>query len=170
MLVQTTGLVALLVVAASGSPENRVTNNNLLENSLLYAIQDFSQEAYLHLASKFKNENFVFSPLSLHSALSMVYLGSELGSDTYEELGRALGGLRSSQALKQEYRNYLNFLKKQRPVKYGNHIWLKDGYEAKKEYQDDVSSYLNGNIGNLQFSNPAAADMVNNWVSNITNG
>ena len=72
--------------------------------------------------------------------------------------------------LQQEYRNYLNFLNQQFPVKYGNHIWLKDGYEAKKEYKNDVSSALNGNIDNLQFSSPAAADTVNNWVSNITNG
>ena len=75
MLLQTTGLVALIVVAASGSPQNKVrftrgygkfphnresflqVNNDkdkFLENSLLFAIQDFSQEAYLHLASKFK--------------------------------------------------------------------------------------------------------------------
>ena len=77
MLVQTTGLVALLVVAASGGPQNTVRfirgcgkfphnresccflqdindKDKFLENSLLYAIQDFSQEAYLHLASKFK--------------------------------------------------------------------------------------------------------------------
>ena len=64
----------------------------------------------------------------------------------------------------------MNFLKQQDPVKYGNHIWLKEGYEAKKEYQNDVFNHLNGDIGNLQFSSPAAADTVNNWVSNITNG
>ena len=72
--------------------------------------------------------------------------------------------------MQKEYKSYLNFLKQQDPVKYGNHIWLKDGYIPKKEYQNDVFNYLNGNIENLQFSNPAAADTVNNWVSNITNG
>jgi len=100
----------------------------------------------------------------------MVYLGSEPESDTYNELGRALGGLRSQQALKKEYKNYLKFLKQQDPVKYGNHIWLKEGYEAKKEYQTDIFNYLNGNIDNLQFNTPGAKDSVNGWVSNITNG
>lgn len=61
-------------------------------------------------------------------------------------------------------------MKQQDSVKYGNHIWLKDGYEAKKQYQTDIFNYLNGEIGNLQFNTPGAADSVNDWVSNITNG
>jgi len=171
MLVQTSSLAALLVITVSGTPQNKVSDN-VLEKSLdlLTAIQDFSQQAYLHLSSKFKNENFVFSPLSLHSALSMVYLGSEPDSTTYEELGRALGGLRSPQAIKTEYKNYLNFLKNQDPVNFGNHIWLKEGYQAKKDYQKDVFNNLNADIENLQFSSPGAVDTVNGWVANITNG
>jgi len=100
----------------------------------------------------------------------MVYLGSEPESDTFKELNRALGGLTSQHALKKEYENYLSFLKQQDSVKYGNHIWLKEGYEAKKQYQTDIFNYLNGNIENLQFNAPGAADTVNGWVSNMTNG
>jgi len=170
MLVQTSSLVALLVSTVSGSPQNKVSDtNNELERSLLTAIQDFSQESYLHLSSKFKNENFVFSPLSLHSALSMVYLGSEPDSATYKELQLALGGLTNPQALKTEYNRYLDFLKKQNPVNYGNHIWLKEGYKAKTQFEEDVK-YLNADIETLQFSSPGAADTVNGWVANITNG
>ena len=72
--------------------------------------------------------------------------------------------------LQTEYKNYLNFLKNQDPVNFGNHIWLKEGYQAKKDYQKDVFNNLNANIENLQFSSPEAADTVNGWVANITNG
>ena len=72
--------------------------------------------------------------------------------------------------LQTEYKNYLNFLKKQDPVNFGNHIWLKEGYKAKKDYQKDVFNNLNADIENLQFSSPGAADTVNGWVANITNG
>ena len=72
--------------------------------------------------------------------------------------------------LQTEYKNYLNFLKNQDPVNFGNHIWLKEGYEAKNDYKKDVLNYLNADIENLQFSSPGAADTVNGWVANITNG
>ena len=74
-----------------------------------------------------------------------------------------------SHSLQIEYNIYLNFLKKQNPVNYGNHIWLKEGYESKKQFEEDVN-YLNADIENLQFSSPGAADTVNGWVANITNG
>ena len=64
---------------------------------------------------------------------------------------------------------YSNFLKKQNPVNYGNHIWLKEGYKAKTQFEEDVK-YLNADIETLQFSSPGAADTVNGWVANITNG
>ena len=72
--------------------------------------------------------------------------------------------------MQKEYENYLSFLKQQDSVKYGNHIWLKEGYLAKKQYQEDIFNYLNGDIENLQFNTPEAADTVNGWVSNMTNG
>ena len=61
-------------------------------------------------------------------------------------------------------------LKQQDSVQYGNHIWIKDGYLAKKEYQVDVVNYLNAELSNLEFSSPDAAQIVNSWVANKTNG
>ena len=61
-------------------------------------------------------------------------------------------------------------LKQQDSVQYGNHIWIKDGYLAKKGYQEDVVNYLNAELSNLEFSSPDAAQIVNSWVANKTNG
>ena len=41
---------------------------------------------------------------------------------------------------------------------------------AKKEYQQDVVNYLNAELSNLEFSSPDAAQIVNSWVANKTNG
>ena len=73
------------------------------KRGLLNAIQDFTQEVYLQLASSQQNENFVFSPLSLHSALSMVYIGARPDSKTYNELQFGLGGLANPDHLKVTY-------------------------------------------------------------------
>ena len=70
------------------------------KEQLLYAIKDFTQEVYLQLASSQQNENFVFSPLSLHSILSSLYFGAEVNTKTYAELQSALGGLTNPNHLK----------------------------------------------------------------------
>ena len=41
---------------------------------------------------------------------------------------------------------------------------------AKKGYQEDVVNYLNAELSNLEFSSPDAAQIVNSWVANKTNG
>ena len=63
-------------------------------------MQDFTQEVYLQLASSQQNENFVFSPLSLHSTVSSLYFGAEVDTKTYAELQAALGGLTHPDSLK----------------------------------------------------------------------
>merc|ERR1712172_444906 len=40
------------------------------------SMEKFTQSIYLHMAEKAPNSNFVFSPLSMHSALTMLYLGT----------------------------------------------------------------------------------------------
>lgn len=153
------------------------------------AIQDFTQEVYLQLASSQQNENFVFSPLSLHSALAMVYLGARPDSTTYKELQSGLGALNNPDQLKvaqvnlmiiifkkillmqDSYKDYIKFLIEQKSsVKYGNHIWLKENYTIKEEYKNTVENYMNAKISNIDFQSLDAASEVNEWVSGITNG
>jgi len=141
------------------------------KRSLLNAIQDFTQEVYLQLASSQQNENFVFSPLSLHSALAMVYLGARPDSTTYKELQSGLGALNNPDQLKDSYKDYIKFLIEQKSsVKYGNHIWLKENYTIKEEYKNTVENYMNAKISNIDFQSLDAASEVNEWVSGITNG
>ena len=54
--------------------------------TLQSAIADFSQSLYVQLAETSGDENFVFSPLSLHSALSLLYLGTKDNSSTQQQL------------------------------------------------------------------------------------
>merc|ERR1711884_494510 len=149
-----TGTFIVLIFLGSGYADRK----DVHKRGLLNAMQDFTQEVYLQLASSQQNENFVFSPLSLHSALSMVYLGAEQDSKTYDELQSALGGLTNPNLLKESYKDYIKFLLDQKSsVKYGNHIWLKE-------------NYMNAKIANIDFQSLDAANEVNEWVSGVTNG
>ena len=60
-------------------------------DSLASAVADFTQSIYVHLARTSDKENFVFSPLSLHSALCLLYLATKDNSTTQNELGAAMG-------------------------------------------------------------------------------
>ena len=65
-------LLGLCGVGWTATLESEIYNKQALEA----AIGDFSQSIYIHLAKTSSKENFVFSPLSLHSALSLLYLGT----------------------------------------------------------------------------------------------
>ena len=72
-----------LVSTASAKPAVEDTSSlDQYHNTLQSAIADFSQSLYVQLAETSGDENFVFSPLSLHSALSLLYLGTKDNSST----------------------------------------------------------------------------------------
>jgi len=158
-------VIFLALVSAQESPKEKINKKNLKR-----AIEDFTQNVYIQLATNLRNENFVFSPLSLHSALSMVYLGSKVDSNTYQELRKSLGILSSPTSLKESFKSFIKFLLKQNTVKYGNHIWVRDGYKIKQDYKDTVENYMNAEISSLDFNKITAPEEVNQWVSETTNG
>merc|ERR1712013_300787 len=67
-------LTSLVSVASPVGDTPSLDNN--YHNTLQSALADFSQSLYVQLAETSEDENFVFSPLSLHSALSLLYLGT----------------------------------------------------------------------------------------------
>jgi len=165
---KTLSLSFLALVLAKPKANN--DGEQITKNGLKRAIEDFTQKFYVHLATTLRNENFVFSPLSLHSALSMVYLGSKTDSKTFIELRNSLGILTAPNVLKESYKKYIKFLLTQDTVKFGNHIWLKEGYEIEDDYKKTVENYMNANITSLNFNKNTAAEEVNQWVSDTTNG
>ena len=98
-------VIFLALVSAQENPREKINKKNLKR-----AIEDFTQNVYIQLATNLRNENFVFSPLSLHSALSMVYLGSKTDSKTFIELRNSLGILTAPNVLKESYKKYIKFL------------------------------------------------------------
>ena len=111
-------LLGLSVVGWSATLENEIYNKQALEA----AIGDFSQSLYIHLAKTSSKDNFVFSPLSLHSALSLLYLGTKDDSETQKQLGSAMGIVNSHHLLKMTYQRVIETYQDQKSFLYGNHI------------------------------------------------
>merc|ERR1711942_406671 len=131
--------------------------DNNYHNTLQSAIADFSQSLYVQLAETSEDENFVFSPLSLHSALSLLYLGTRDNSSSQQQLGQ------SYQQVVQSYMGQHSFL-------YGNHIWVGEGFTLKPDYQELVSSQFGSNISSLDFAGAHPEQEVNDWIEKMTGG
>ena len=145
---------------------------NFVEQSsqqLGIAFSHFTQSMYLHLAGS-QSDNFVFSPLSLHSALSMLYLGTTKNSTTQDELGIALGSIRNKNSLKTGYNHIVTTYKSQPSFLYGNHFWVQDGILLNENFTETVKNNLNSGAENINFGAPGAVDTVNQWVSKMTGG
>jgi len=141
-----------------------------LKKSLRYAIEDFTLDTYNHLANKLTDKNFVFSPLSLHSALTMVYFGAKDNSTTQKELQQTLGGLAAEDVVKDLYQKLVKDYNSRRSIIYGNHLWVAEGFNLKEDYRNLISRHMNANLSNADFNSDTAAQKVNDWIETLTKG
>jgi len=139
---------------------------------LSMSLQIFSEQVYKNLASRTQEKNLAFSPLSLHTALSLLALGSKKGSKTFIEFSQVLskGGylhLGNDTTFLQPYRTLFKEYKGK--LAFGNHIWLGKDITLLPSYVDAIKgTYVE--VDNIDFSAPSAVNDINFWVNNITNG
>eukprot|EP00090_Calanus_glacialis_P012407 TRINITY_DN2095_c0_g1_i1.p1 TRINITY_DN2095_c0_g1~~TRINITY_DN2095_c0_g1_i1.p1 ORF type:complete len:431 (-),score=112.20 TRINITY_DN2095_c0_g1_i1:45-1337(-) len=171
--------LSILALSAVGSAFPKIEKNNEdidadlethYQRALESAIGDFSQSMYVHLAQTSGEENFVFSPLSLHSALTLLYLGTKDNSVTQQQLGAAMGIVNNPQLLKISYQKVIETYKDQDSFLYGNHIWVGNDIEIKSDYKDLIQRQFGSGVSNLNFHKPDAVEKVNGWISNMTRG
>jgi serpin B len=133
------------------------------------SMEKFTQAIYLHTAEKNPNSNFVFSPLSIHSALTMLYLGTTTNSTTEDELKDAMGGHVSKESVQCSYKNIVDVYSEEKNFKYGNKFWLQQGYDVNPNFKQKVQKILNGGAENINFKAEDSVDLVNAWVATMTN-
>merc|ERR1719305_493233 len=98
------------------SDETKTINGipeSFAQRSLQHGLEDFTQSMYVYMKSHTDSPNFVFSPLSIHSALSMLFLGTKIGSQTEDELAKAMNAIPSGDLLKLSYRRVVQTYRNQ---------------------------------------------------------
>merc|ERR1711997_446336 len=135
------------------------------------AMAKFTQAFYGHMAALEENQgkNFVFSPLSLHSAMTLLYLGATEGTEMYRTLKEGLYEGVSEDTIKKMYGDLLQFYQTQETFRYGNHIWIKDGVSLNPSYSQVIKDYTE-TAENVDFTDIKTVDLVNGWISEKTNG
>jgi len=137
------------------------------QKELSNAMNKFTQSIYLHMAES-NDSNFVFSPLSMHSALSMLYLGTTTNSTTENELQKAMGGITSKLGIKAGYKKIVGTYDNKDNFLYGNNFWVQDGIKINEAFRKTVVENLNSGIENIDFNAEDSVDRVNKWVANMT--
>jgi len=130
------------------------------------AIGQFSHEILVQVAENNTQSNIVFSPLSLHSVVTLLTLGAT--HQTKEELLDVLGSFINPIGLVSGYNKVLGQYDGSNLV-YGNRIWVNNQFDVNPNYTKDIES-LRAGVERLNFSEEGSVGFINRWVSSLTNG
>lgn len=138
---------------------------------VIKANTDFAFDIF-KVSNKNNSEKNVFiSPLSISTALSMVYQGA--GSTTRDEMTKALKyeGL-DINTINRGYKTILEYLNSIDPMvklNISNSIWYKYNLNINNNFLETNKNIFGSYISPIDFTSPDAANTINTWISNATN-
>ena len=151
------------------TPPNNQIN---VDARLVAANTKFGFNVFNTLSKQQPNQNIFISPTSVALALSMTYNG--VSGETKQEMTKILEltGM-TPQEINAANQNLQNSLQKNDPnvqVSIANSLWAKQGFSLKPEFLQINQQYYQANITELDLMNPQAPSIINNWVSQKTQG
>lgn len=134
--------------------------------------QSFSFNVFKSTTLEDESENIFISPLSISVALGMTMNGAR--GETYNQMRETLAfqGL-GMEEINSGYQMLLELLMNADPkvkMEIANSVWSREGFPIEEEFTDNLEEYFNAEARELDFDDPASADIINNWVSENTNG
>ena len=137
------------------------------DKRFLRAVTDFSQD--LFRKSAVKGENLILSPLSVTYALTMTANGAY--GDTLREFNKLNGGIPLAEMNEYLFWNAVCLEStRQSRVKVANSVWADNGFPINSQFRWVAQKYYNADAQNADFSDYATADLINQWVSDKTDG
>lgn len=116
--------------------------------------------------------NTMISPVSVALALSMTYNGAADSTQKAMENTLNVTGL-STEQINQSYKELMESLLSVDPkvkVEIANSIWSKQGFAVEDEFVQVNKDYYDAEVRELDFSDPNAKDVINDWISDKTRG
>lgn len=179
-------IVALIVIIASiayvttrDTSTNVIIDDSELDDTPIIvgnvsgfrdAVNAFSFDLFKNLYET-SDGNVFYSPYSIFTALAMTYEGAD--GITAEEMKNAL----SIEQDNETFHNYMLFLYEllnknaEYDISTANALWVKENLNLLDEYLSVIETYYGGTANETDFSNPEqAADKINQWVEDHTNG
>ncbi len=139
-------------------------------SALIEADNAFSLDLFREIYTNADEENFMISPVSVAIALGMTYNGADGETKSSFEETLRLNGM-SSHDINYIHGALIKHLLKADPkvtMEIANSIWMNKHYTLLQEFADTNVYYYDAAINNLNFSDPGAVDIINNWISDKT--
>lgn len=119
-----------------------------------------------------EEENVFISPVSIAAALSMTYNGAR--GETKEAIAEALEIKEMEREKFNENNLALLYLLQEADssleLYLANSLWMREGMEFQEDFIKRIEEYYFASVRELDFDSPEAADIMNEWVSDRTEG
>ncbi|MCX6655099.1 MAG: serpin family protein [Candidatus Bathyarchaeota archaeon] len=145
-----------------------------IDKNLVARNTRFALNILKELQKEDEKKNIFISPLSILTALAMIYNGAE--SLTRDAMAETLQIKEMSLTeINEGYRNLIDSLENvesQVSLNIGNSIWIRKSFEPsiKIGFKDALTKYFKSEILPRQFSDPKTVDEINAWVKRETTG
>ena len=142
------------------------------EIQTITASNAFGFELLRELLDDEPDESIFLSPFSASMALGMTMNGAD--GETFEAMRSTLQfGELTDDEINAAYRGLLDLLSGLDPdveLAIGNSVWFRENLTVRQSFRDRVESSFDARVQGLDFSAPGAADVINGWASEATQG
>ena len=156
------------------APDNEIPQIILRKKSaeIIEADQAFAFELFREVIAASEDDNIMISPLSVSYALGMTYNGA--AGTTMDAFNNVLHfGDLTREEVNESYKDLMDqliHLDDQVEFSIANSIWYRMGYNVLADFISTNQTYFDALISELDFSDPQAVDIINNWIEEQTNG
>lgn len=171
-------LIAGFLFICCGEPDGSEANDQVgekltvKENNLAYANNSFGLKLFKQLASKDPSIDVFISPLSIAEALAMTYNGAN--GETKSQMASVLEfnnmSVEQVNQSAKDLHTFLTGLDSSVDIQIANSIWYDNRYQFNKDFISTNQDYYNAEIAPLDLQDPTAAQKINDWVDENTNG
>jgi len=160
-----------LATAACSTQTNSIRTLTEQEQQMVEVDNAFGFKLFSKI-NEGEDGNVFISPLSVSMVLGMALNGAD--GDTKQAILDTLeiSGL-TDEAVNQSYQSLIGLLKNLDSnviLELANSVWHASSWGVKQDYLDSTQTYFDAEVSELDFNNPAAINIVNNWVNQKTHG
>ena len=143
-----------------------------LEKQLAQSGNEFGFNLFKEINKSDPNQNIFISPLSVSMALGMTLNGADGATFDAMKETLQLTGLSQDQ-INETYKSLIDLLSHlDAKVKFtlANSIWYRQEFAVEKDFIDVNQLFFDAIVQKLDFNDPGAPNIINQWVKNKTSG
>lgn len=155
-------------------PQYTIGDLTAADYELLEAGADFAPDIFREVVSvSGSDENVFISPLSISMAMGMAHAGAAGGTQDGIHEGLRLPDGMTLEQINKSYRSIMTVLPGLDPattVSLANAVWYRQGLSLHGSFESTCRDYFDAQVKAMDFNLPTAADTINDWVDEKTNG